>query len=630
MKPLSTTQSNLNQCFDSEKKLITRLNLSIQLLVLIFTVQVSLFSLRCFPQSAINNTGNLPDASAILDVSGSNKGVLINRMTTGQRNAISSPATGLMIFNTTTECFEAFVNGGWYSISCPAPCSPPSPTVAGSATNVCSTSFTARWSSSTGATNYFLDLSSNSSFTSFVNGYNNLNVGNTTSFSVTGLTNNTSYYYRVRAATGCSSANSNIVPVATSSLCMLICSEFQKSFSLGGLFTYYYSILVTPDGGYILGGWTNVFGVGAGPNPTNAYLVKINPDGTVAWSKTYGGSVTDWAISLMITSDGGYALAGTSTSFGTVVYYLIRTDNNGNLLWSRTYDVDSDHYGLRCAAATSDGGFVLGGHGYLLKTKQNGDLDWCKHYTGDFANGAIQDIFAVQQTLDGGYVFTGYGFGNGYNWSNVIKTDASGNITWNIAYDGDEGSIRQTSDGDYILAVKALSGSNNVLVKIDANGSLLWSKQYDGAINATGDILQVTNDGGFVFVSPFYHPSAGWDYYIVKTDGSGNINWTKSFGGSSQDTPTSIQQTFDGGYIVAGISASFGPGSWNLYMLKTDANGNGGSCDNLTATSTVSNVSLVSAHPAMTAVSVIPAVTSPATQVTTPAQSLNVLCTQCN
>jgi hypothetical protein len=198
--------------------------LLLKLMILLFIIHLSLFNINCYSQVGINATGNPPNKSAMLDASSSNQGVLINRMTTAQRDAISSPAESLMIFNTTTNCFESFVNGSWSSLACPTPCSPPAP-VAGDATYKCSTMFNTNWSASAGASSYYIDVSTNNGFANFVTGFNNLNVGNVTSFTVTGLTANTSYYYRVRAAVyPCITSSSNTISASTNSLsCPLPC-----------------------------------------------------------------------------------------------------------------------------------------------------------------------------------------------------------------------------------------------------------------------------------------------------------------------------------------------------------------------------------------------------------------------
>lgn len=177
----------------------------------------------CYSQSVgVSGTGSVPDNSALLDVDATGmspkKGFLVPRMTTTERDAISSPAEALQIFNTTTKCYEGYVNGGWYAIACPAACTPPPAPTANAANSLACTSFTANWSASSGATSYYLDVATDVGFTSFVTGFNNINVNNVTSYSITGLTVNTSYYYRLRAATSCASGNSNTITAITTNV----------------------------------------------------------------------------------------------------------------------------------------------------------------------------------------------------------------------------------------------------------------------------------------------------------------------------------------------------------------------------------------------------------------------------
>jgi hypothetical protein len=190
--------------------------LKITLAILVLIAHCSLFIVNCFSQTAINTTGNQPNASAMLDASSSNQGVLISRMATSQRDAITSPAASLMIFNTTTNCFEAYVNGAWNIVSCPTPCSPPLPPTNVRATNIQCNSFTANWNLSNNATTYFLDVSTTNSFSTFITGFHNLNIGNTTTYNITGLTFGTTYYYQVRAAfVNCIGVSSNPVSSVT-------------------------------------------------------------------------------------------------------------------------------------------------------------------------------------------------------------------------------------------------------------------------------------------------------------------------------------------------------------------------------------------------------------------------------
>ncbi|NTW31027.1 MAG: hypothetical protein HGB12_00055 [Bacteroidetes bacterium] len=173
---------------------------------------------HCFSQGvSINTTGAAADNSAMLDVSATNQGMLIPRMTTTNRDLISSPAEGLLIYNTTTKCFEAFVNGAWNMGFCP--CNPPLVPTANAASNRTASSFTANWSASAGASSYYFDVSTVSNFASFMGTYNSLNVGTALTYNITGLTAGATYYYRVKAVSSCGiGANSNTITTTTVSL----------------------------------------------------------------------------------------------------------------------------------------------------------------------------------------------------------------------------------------------------------------------------------------------------------------------------------------------------------------------------------------------------------------------------
>jgi uncharacterized protein (TIGR02145 family) len=138
-------------------------------------------------------------------------------MTTAQRNAIASPALSLLIYNTDVNCFQFYnASGAWENLYCSTGCTAPSAPTANAPTGISQTSFVANWSSVAGATGYYLDVATDAGFTSFVTGYNNLNVGNVTTYNVTGLTCGTTYYYRIRAYNSCgTSANSSVITLTT-------------------------------------------------------------------------------------------------------------------------------------------------------------------------------------------------------------------------------------------------------------------------------------------------------------------------------------------------------------------------------------------------------------------------------
>jgi hypothetical protein len=182
----------------------------------LFTIFLNvIFMTITFSQNvAINETGASGHPSSLLDVSSTNKGVLLPRLTTAQRNAIASPAQGLLIFNTDCNDLNYYDGSAWRSISLTIP-------GAINATSITSSSFTANWLPATFATTYRLDVSTSPTFATFVPGYNNLNVGNVYQQNVTGLSANTTYYYRVKAENACAtSENSNVITTTTLAGCL--------------------------------------------------------------------------------------------------------------------------------------------------------------------------------------------------------------------------------------------------------------------------------------------------------------------------------------------------------------------------------------------------------------------------
>jgi len=350
----------------------------------------------------------------------------------------------------------------------------------------------------------------------------------------------------------------------------------------GGRYDYGWCVQQTTDGGYIVAGVTESFGAGN----FDFYLVKTDANGDSLWTRTYGGSGCDQGYSVQQTTDGGYVIAGETRSFGPERYnfYLVKTDANGDTLWTRTYGGRGSEYGYS-VQQTTDGGYVIAGKTssfgagdydfYLVKTDAKGDTLWTRTYGGHSSDYG----YSVQQTTDGGYILAGetmsFGAGGDDVW--LVKTDANGDTLWTRTYgstDNDYGkSVQQTTDGGYIVAgYTYFFGApywDFYLIKTDANGDTLWTRTYGGTEPDHAYSVQQTTDGGYILAGATQSFGAGWfDVYLVKTDANGETLWTRTYGGYDWEEGYSVQQTTDGGYIVAGVTESFGAGSYDVWLLK--------------------------------------------------------------
>ena len=388
------------------------------------------------------------------------------------------------------------------------------------------------------------------------------------------------------------------------------------------------SIQQTADGGYIIVGssYSNDGDVTENQGNDDFWIVKLDDLGIIEWQNSFGGSSRDIAYSVQQTPDGGYIVAGESFSNdgdvtgnqGLYDFWIIKLDDQGVLVWQKTLGGSGQDL-LRSIQHTNDNGYIVAGissstdgdvtgnHGdfdiWVVKLNEDGNLQWQKSYGGSESDFA----YSVQQTTDGGYIVAGGSYsndgdvtgnhGDGDYW--VLKLNSTGNIQWQKTLGGTNWetarSIQQTLDGGYIICGESSSTDGDVtgnheyydfwVVKLTESGTIEWQQSYGGSALEVAYSVQQTIDGGYVIAG--YSNSTdeditanygGKDYWVVKISAVGIIEWQRSMGGSSDEEANSIQQTLDGGYIIAGytesndaeVSVNHGGADYWVVKLKPD------------------------------------------------------------
>ena len=313
---------------------------------------------------------------------------------------------------------------------------------------------------------------------------------------------------------------------------------------------------------------------------------------TEQWNMTFGGAGDDYGYSVQQTADGGYILAGDTRSYGAgdADVWLIKTDSKGNEQWSRTFGgAEADLLDRGSVRQTSDGGYVITSYTYsygadngsvwLLKTNQNGNEEWNRTFGGE----GLDWGHSVRQTSDGGYVIAGriippYAGDRADAW--LIRTDSNGVEQWNRTFGADgceyAASVQQTADDGYVMTGRTTSfgaaEADAWLIRTDSNGIEQWNRTFGGAGYDYGYSVQQTSDGGYVIAGS---TNGRQDVWLIKTRPDGTEEWNTIFGGPAKaDEGYSVQQTSDGGYILAGYTESYGTAnSADVWLIRTDSNG---------------------------------------------------------
>ena len=317
-------------------------------------------------------------------------------------------------------------------------------------------------------------------------------------------------------------------------------------------------------------------------------LWSFTTEKSITWKNTIGGSREECGLSVRVNNQNKIITLGYTYSYGSGKQdiYLTQLNEYGEQEWTKYHGGSSWDQGDHLEIA-SDGGCIIVGHTksfgtgeknlYMLKTNFAGDEEWYK----TFGESGYNEGKCVKNTMDGGFIITGFCYPAGA-WYDmwVIKTDAAGEKMWEKKIGGDKleigFSITQTIDNGYAVLGYTESfgngGADMYLVRLDADGAILWSRTFGGSNSDIGYCIQQTSDGGFVLLgetSSF--GNGGKDIYLVKTNQNGDQEWSKTFGYSGNDYAGEVQITQDGCYIICGTSSA---NFMNAYFFKTDENGN--------------------------------------------------------
>ena len=366
------------------------------------------------------------------------------------------------------------------------------------------------------------------------------------------------------------------------------------------------SIQQTNDGGYIVTGKTlsNNGDVTGNHGVSDFWVVKLNGLGAIQWQRSLGGSNHDRGYSIQQTSDGGYIVAGQTESndgdvsglYGDIDFWVVKLNSLGAIQWQKTLG-GSEWEEAWSVRQTTDGGYIVAGrsisqdgdvtenHGgfdfWVVKLDETGTLQWQKSL-----GGSMDDIaYSVRQTIDGGYIVTGESESNNGDASGlhgsadywVVKLSSLGVLEWQKMLGSTSldrpNDIYPTNDGGYIVVGIASWNDGDVTgnhggfdiwaVKLNGLGEIEWQKSLGGSKEDYAQSVQQTSDGGYIIAGStssingdVLGNDGGVDFWIVKLTPEGELQWQKTVGGTQADRALSIQQSNDGGFIVAGYTQS--------------------------------------------------------------------------
>ena len=330
-------------------------------------------------------------------------------------------------------------------------------------------------------------------------------------------------------------------------------------------------------------------------------ILKVNSQCTstvTTFQKAYGGISNERAHSIQQTSDGGYVVAGETTSYGAgdKDIFVMKIDVNGMEQWAKTYGSTFTDDGFSITIKqTNDLGFIISGStngfgagsfddSYIIKLDNTGTIQWEKRISG-----SSWDRFRdVVELANGDFLLTGSGssFSAGNMDAHYVKISSNGNLIWikNLGNTSREHSqsIIELSGGNHILSGNtnitnnsSTNRANPFLIKTTNSGTVIWGKEYNISTFFT-DINEtiMLNDGNLLNVGETRASDAGnHDIFLLKTDTNGTVIWSKKYGGTGNDIGVNIREKTNGDLIISAFTGSFGNAN-QLLLINTDASGN--------------------------------------------------------
>ena len=369
------------------------------------------------------------------------------------------------------------------------------------------------------------------------------------------------------------------------------------------------AVVKTLDGGAVVLGYTQSINGNITDKTTENFdfwVLKLDAESNIQWSKTFGGTNDDRGNDIIQTNDGGYAVLGYSTSSdqdvsenaGSQDFWMIKLNANGSISWSKTFGYTGADFGTTLLQ-TADNSYLItgvldvtasGGQGnsqrhaggdiWAIKLSENGELQWSKYFGGSFTDAP----FGVVETEDHNFIIAGSSDSGDVDISNnngsydfwVLKIASNGSLLWERSFGGseiDEGrAITTTNDGNFIIvgdtrsADKDVSNNNGAadvwIIKMNTDGNLIWEKTIGGTSFDVARSVSKTQDGGFIIsgssrsLDNSFTNQGQNDALLLKIDSEGNGVWKQTIGGAEIDFFYDSVQLNDASIIAVGETNS--------------------------------------------------------------------------